>query len=89
MQPLRPRMSFNLVLLVADHQSISLRRHPLQLALTSGLGLGTLGVHLVLQSLLTLLLGLGTVDLKEDNTLIHHGTLATPGFCCPSRNWMG
>lgn len=65
MQPLRPRMSFKkVVLLVIRQQGISLCRHSLHLALTSGLGLGTLGIHLILERLLTLLLGLGTVDLN-------------------------
>lgn len=52
-------------LLVIRQQGISLCRHSLHLALTSGLGLGTLGVHLVLECLLTLLLGLGTVNLDK------------------------
>lgn len=52
------------VLLVIRQQGVSLRRHSLQLALTSGLGLGTLSIHLILERLLTLLLGLGTVDLN-------------------------
>lgn len=45
-------------------QSILLRRRPLQLALASSLGPGTLGIHLLLEQPLALLLGLGTVDLQ-------------------------
>lgn len=52
-----------MVLLVIRQQGISLCRHSLHLALTSGLGLGTLSIHLILERLLTLLLGLGTVNL--------------------------
>lgn len=53
-----------MVLLVIRQQGISLCRHSLHLALTSGLGLGTLSIHLILERLLTLLLGLGTVNLN-------------------------
>lgn len=52
-----------MVLLVIRQQGSSLCRHSLHLALTSGLGLGTLSIHLILERLLTLLLGLGTVNL--------------------------
>lgn len=60
-----------MVLLVIRQQGVSLRRHSLQLALTSGLGLGTLSIHLILERLLTLLLGLGTVDLNSRAALEH------------------
>lgn len=70
MQPLRPRMSFKMVLLVIRQQGISLCRHSLQLALTGSLGLRTLGVHLILKGLLTLLLGLGTVNVLNQSTLV-------------------
>ena len=49
-------------LLLAKH-GLPLRRRSLLLALAGGLGLRTLGVHLLLELLLTSLLGLGTVDL--------------------------
>lgn len=49
-------------LLVAKH-GISLGSRSLQLALSGSLGLRTLGVHFVLESLLAQLLGLGTVNL--------------------------
>ena len=55
---------FGLLLEIA-HQSISLRRHSLLLPLAGSLGLRTLGIHLLLEQSLTLLLGLGTVDLRE------------------------
>ena len=42
---------------------LPLRLLALQSPLTGGLGLSTLGVHLVLENLLTRLLGLGLVDL--------------------------
>ena len=51
-------------LLLAKH-GLPLRRRPLLLALASGLGLRTLGVHLLLKLLLTSLLGLGTVNLAN------------------------
>lgn len=78
MQPLRPRMSFKMVLLVIRQQGISLCRHSLQLALTGSLGLRTLGVHLILKGLLTLLLGLGTVNLKRDLLEQHFSHEASP-----------
>lgn len=49
--------------LLLAQQSISLCCHSLLLSLACGLGLGTLGVHLLLELGLTGLLGLGTVDL--------------------------
>ena len=49
--------------LLLAQQSIPLRRLPLLLALASGLGAGTLGVHLLLDLPLACLLGLGPVDL--------------------------
>lgn len=52
-------------LLLVGQQGIPLRRRTLQLALAGSLGLGTLQVHLVLEGLLALLLGLGAVDLFE------------------------
>lgn len=47
-------------------QGISLGGLPLQLALASSLVLRPLGVHLLLDSALTSLLGLGTVDLRKN-----------------------
>lgn len=44
-------------------QSISLGEDTLLSSLTGSLGLGTLSVHLLLEDTLTLLLGLGLVDL--------------------------
>lgn len=52
-----------LLLLSTTDQSFPLGSDSLLLALTGGLGLGTLGVHLLLQGLLAGLLGLSTVDL--------------------------
>lgn len=64
--------------LLLAQQSISLCCHSLLLALACGLGLGTLGVHLLLELGLTGLLGLGTVDLL---------CISIPAFirkgCCP------
>src|SRR5689334_16803230 len=54
--------SLLLVLALAQHR-LPLRRLPLHLPLTSSLGLGPLGVHLLLEQPLALLLGLGAVDL--------------------------
>lgn len=56
--------TIRLFLLVLTHQSLPLGSLPLDLALTGSLGLGTLGIHLLLEDSLTLLLGLGTVDLE-------------------------
>ena len=52
---------FGLLLLAG--QGVPLRRLPLLLPLPSGLGAGTLGVHLLLDLPLASLLCLGTVDL--------------------------
>ena len=52
----------HVVLLLGQH-GVPLRRHPLLLALASSLVLRTLGVHLLLEPVLTGLLSLGTVDL--------------------------
>lgn len=52
-----------LLILLFRQQSISLSSNSFHLALTGSLGLGTLGIHLVLDSLLTCLLSLGTVNL--------------------------
>jgi hypothetical protein len=49
-------------LLVAKH-GLSLRGRSLHLALSGSLGLRTLGIHFVLESLLAQLLGLSTVNL--------------------------
>ena len=57
-------------LLLFAGQGISLGGLPLQLALASSLVLRPLGVHLLLDSALTSLLGLGTVNLKEHIMLI-------------------
>jgi len=54
--------SSRLVVALAE-QRLPLRRLPLHLPLASGLGLGPLRVHLLLEQPLALLLGLGTVDL--------------------------
>jgi hypothetical protein len=51
------------ILLFLTRQRLSLLRDTLLSPLTGGLGLSTLGVHLILENLLTLLLGLGLVDL--------------------------
>jgi hypothetical protein len=51
-------------LIIISRQCIPLRCHALHPPLPSSLGLGTLGVHLVLEDPLTLLLGLGLVDLE-------------------------
>lgn len=53
------------LLLFLAGQSVPLGRLPLLLPLAGGLGLGTLGVHLLLEQPLALLLGLGTVNLRR------------------------
>jgi hypothetical protein len=53
------------LLLVTTDQSVALLLNTLLSSLTSSLGLRTLGVHLLLQDTLTLLLGLGLVDLTS------------------------
>jgi len=57
------RRLFGLLLGLAG-QGVPLRRLPLLLPLPSGLGAGTLGVHLLLDLPLAGLLCLGTVDLR-------------------------
>ena len=52
-----------LLLLVVGSESESLLLDTLLSALAGGLGLGTLGVHLLLEDPLTCLLSLGLVDL--------------------------
>lgn len=52
-------------LLLVSNQGVALERLPLLPALASRLGLGTLGIHLLLEGLLTSLLSLGTVDLES------------------------
>jgi hypothetical protein len=52
-------------LFVVAHHSSSLRRNSLLLALAGSLVPCALGVHLLLEHVLALLLGLGTVDLKK------------------------
>ena len=54
------------LLLQTLHQGVPLRCLSLHLALAGGLGLRTLGVHLLLELPLTGLLGLGAVDLKTN-----------------------
>ena len=51
------------LLLIITRQSLPLRRLSLHLALAGSLRFRALGVHLLLEQALTLLLGLGTVDL--------------------------
>lgn len=51
-------------LLLLAGESVALGSLALELALASGLGAGTLGVHLLLDGLLASLLGLGTVNLQ-------------------------
>jgi hypothetical protein len=53
----------SLLLLKITHEGISLGCDTLLSSLTGGLGLGTAGVHLFTESTLTVLLGLGLVDL--------------------------
>jgi hypothetical protein len=53
----------SLLLLKITHQGIPLGNDSLLLTLTGSLGLGTLGVHLLLEGLLTGLLSLGTMNL--------------------------
>jgi hypothetical protein len=63
-------------LLLAKH-GLPLRRRSLLLALARGLGLRTLGVHLLLELLLTSLLGLSTVNVLDEGALVLEGvTLA-------------
>ena len=52
------------LLVVATSQGIALRLHTLLSSLAGRLGLRTLGIHLLLENSLTLLLGLGLVDLR-------------------------
>ena len=52
------------LLVVSTGQSIALLLHALLSSLAGSLGLRTLGVHLLLEDSLTLLLGLGLVDLE-------------------------
>lgn len=51
--------------LLLGHKSLPLGRDTLLPPLAGSLGLGTLGVHLLLEDPLTLLLGLGLVDLQK------------------------
>lgn len=51
------------LLFISTFQRLSLRLDSLLSPLTGSLRLRTLGVHLLLEDLLTLLLGLGSVDL--------------------------
>jgi len=60
------------LLLLAD-ESVALGSLALELALASGLGTGTLGVHLLLDGLLASLLGLGTVNVLNEGTLVLEG----------------
>ena len=64
-----PETAFDLLLLrlqiIRASESVPLRVHTLLSPLAGSLGLCTLGVHLFLQDALTLLLGLGLVDLKN------------------------
>ena len=61
--------SLLLILALAQHR-LPLRRLPLHLPLTSSLGLGPLGVHLLLEQPLALLLGLGPVDVLHQRALV-------------------
>lgn len=66
-----------LLLLSTTDKGFPLGGNSLLLALTGGLGLGTLGVHLLLQGLLAGLLGLSTVDVLDEGALVLEGvTLA-------------
>lgn len=58
------------LLLQTLHQGVPLRRLSLHLALAGGLGLRTLGVHLLLELPLTGLFGLGAVDLEAHVSLV-------------------
>lgn len=67
------RSSLNLfALLVPAQHGIPLRLLPLQLALPSGLGPGTLGVHLFLDLPLAGLLCLGAVDLQPSSVNVEY-----------------
>ena len=57
------RLCLGLLFLLLALQRLSLGLHTLLSPLAGSLGLSTLGVHLVLEDLLTRLLGLGLVDL--------------------------
>jgi len=60
-----------------SHESIALLLDPVLSPLTGSLGLGTLGVHLLLQDTLTSLLSLGLVDVLNKGALVLEGvTLA-------------
>lgn len=61
------------LLLQTLHQGVPLRRLSLDLALAGGLGLRTLGVHLLLELPLTGLLGLGAVDVLNQGALVLEG----------------
>jgi len=60
-------------LLQIAHHGTPLGRRPLHLSLASRLGLGTLGIHLLLEQSLTLLLGLGSVDVFHQRSLVLKG----------------
>jgi len=64
-------------LLLITELSSSLSNNSLLLSLTGGLGLRTLGIHLLLEDSLTRLLGLSSVDVLNQCSLVFEGiTLA-------------
>jgi hypothetical protein len=64
-------LCLGLLFLLVALQYLSLGLHTLLSPLTGSLGLSTLGVHLVLENLLTRLLGLGLVDLHVMSVYLH------------------
>jgi len=54
-------------------QSVSLGLDTFLSSLTGSLGLGTFGVHFILEDALTLLLGLSLVDMFDQRTLVLEG----------------
>jgi len=65
------------LLFLLSKLSLLLSHDPLQLSLTGCLGLRTLGIHLLLEDSLTRLLGLGSVDVLNQCSLVLEGvTLA-------------
>ena len=63
------RLLSSWLLLVLASKCVALLGDALLSSLASSLGLCTLGVHLCLELLLTLLLGLGLVDLQQSQSV--------------------